>query len=328
MPFSMKNTNHRQYSTLSPRFLSETMAYLPRIVAYHAYTLFLFTGDQILDAVIPGTAFGIMSALSGPVLHLPHQDPSAILKRLPMAAFWSWLIMLQGCVQNQRSPDSVEEDAINKPWRPMPSKRITRSQMELLLNAVRLMSFLLSYRLNVLPMYAIYFALLAGYNDLGGADRGGVSRNTFCGAAFACLFSSTFTIALGPNTPMTRQAWAWTLSMTLGVLITTIQTSDFRDEVGDRFRGRKTLVTELGRLVALWTVVVAVFFWSLYMPLVFLQAGWMTAILPIVFGGFLIATAVRARTQSAANLDRQMYKMWCLWIFSFCPLPMLASLSN
>jgi hypothetical protein len=48
--------------------------------------------------------------------------------------------------------------------------------------------------------------MLRTFGRLQREDRGGVSRNGFCGAAFACLFSSTFTITLEPNTPMSRQA--------------------------------------------------------------------------------------------------------------------------
>jgi 4-hydroxybenzoate polyprenyltransferase len=322
----MKYTNHGQYSRLTSTSLSDSIKYFPSTVAHHAHTLFLFTGDQILDLVVPGTSFGIMAALSGPTLDLPHQNTIVVIKRLPVVAFWLWLVILQGCLQNQRSPYSVEEDAINKPWRPMPSKRITRNQLNLLLNAVRLLSCILSYRLSVVMMYAMYFVLLAGYNDFGGADRSGVSRNIFCGTAFACLFSSALSIALGSNTTMTRQAWTWTLSITLGVLTSTFHTQDFRDETGDRSRGRKTLVTELGREPALWTVAIAISFWSLYMPLVFLRAGWLAALLPILCGSFVIATAIQARTHSTVNLNRRMYKLWCLWVFSFCPLPILANL--
>jgi 4-hydroxybenzoate polyprenyltransferase len=247
-------------------------------------------------------------------------------KTLTCGCFLAMACHITGLFANQRSPYSVEEDAINKPWRPMPSKRITRNQLNLLLNAVRLLSCILSYRLSVVMMYAMYFVLLAGYNDFGGADRSGVSRNIFCGTAFACLFSSALSIALGSNTTMTRQAWTWTLSITLGVLTSTFHTQDFRDETGDRSRGRKTLVTELGREPALWTVAIAISFWSLYMPLVFLRAGWLAALLPILCGSFVIATAIQARTHSTVNLNRRMYKLWCLWVFSFCPLPILANL--
>jgi 4-hydroxybenzoate polyprenyltransferase len=55
----------------------------------------------------------------------------------------------------------------------------------------------------------------------------------------------------------------WTFLICWCVLLTTIQTQEFRDEVGDKARGRKTMVTELGRTRGLWTVYVMVGFWSL-----------------------------------------------------------------
>jgi hypothetical protein len=65
---------------------------------------------------------------------------------------------------------------------------------------------------------------------------------------------------------MSRAAGQWTLLVCWCILMTTIQTQEFRDEMGDRERGRRTLVTELGRERVLWTVYVAVTFWSLHVP--------------------------------------------------------------
>lgn len=69
-------------------------------------------------------------------------------------------------------------------------------------------------------------------------------------------------LALG-EAEMSKEAMQWTLLVCWCILLTTIQTQEFRDEVGDKVRGRRTLVTELGRTRALWTVYVAVTFWSL-----------------------------------------------------------------
>ena len=36
---------------------------------------------------------------------------------------WTWLFLLQFCISNQSL--SIDEDSRNKPWRPIPSRRIT-----------------------------------------------------------------------------------------------------------------------------------------------------------------------------------------------------------
>lgn len=294
-------------------------------VNFHGRTLFLFTSDQILDTVIPGTAFGILAALSGPTLDLQGQWAPSVITRMPQVAFWLWLVILQFCVQNQRSKDSVAEDSINKPWRPIPSGRMTSEQANKLLALTNVAASAMSYLLDLLPIFLIYVCLITTYNDFGGGNKSGVVRNLFCGAGFSCYFGGALSIAIGPHATLSAAAWKWTGILALGILATTIQAQEFRDEVGDKARGRRTLVTELGRKLALWTVFLTVAFWSVYTPLGFFAGGWITALLPMLLGGALLATAVQAYRKGDYMLDRKLYKIWCLWMFGFCPLPLLAS---
>lgn len=297
---------------------------LPQSAFYHAHTLLLFTSDQILDTVVPGTAFSALAAKSGPVLDLPFQDTWTLLSRIPLISVWLWLLILQACLQNQRSPTSLEEDLINKPWRPIPSKRITRVQTEYLLASTYIVAGGASHGLGTLPYWAVYVVLLIVYNELGGSDYSGTSRNIICGAAFSCYFGGALSIALGPNISLSRKAIHWTFLLTCGVLATTFHTQDFRDEVGDRARDRRTLVTELGRRPALWTIAFCISFWSIYLPLGFFQGRWAVAAMPVTVGAWLVLTAVRAMELETQKFDRRMYKLWCLWIFGLCPLPLLS----
>ncbi|KAJ4406909.1 hypothetical protein N0V91_004341 [Didymella pomorum] len=291
---------------------------------YDFKTALLFTSDQVLDTVIPGTAFGILAALSGSTLNLPDQSRNAILGRSFAVFVWLWLVILQFCVQNQRSSGSVAEDTINKPWRPIPSGRMTSEQATTLLARINIAAGLLSYCLDVLPIFAVYMCLITAYNDFGGGNKSGIVRNLFCGAGFSCYFGGALSIALGPHA-MSTAAWQWTLTVTFGILATTIQTQEFRDEVGDKARGRRTLVTELGRERAFWTVFASVAFWSVYTPLGFFQGGWTTALLPVLFGCSLLVMATQAYRSGDHKLDRKLYKIWCIWMFGFCPLPLLAA---
>lgn len=284
--------------------------------------LFLFTSDQVLDTVIPGTAFGTLAALSGSTLDLPDQRLGDMVWRAITVFAWLWIVILQFCVQNQRSSSSVAEDKINKPWRPIPSGRMTSEQANTLLAGVSIFAGLLSYYLDVLPIFVVYVCLITGYNDLGGGNNSGIVRNLFCGAGFSCYFAGALSIALGPHA-LSAAAWQWTLTVTFGILATTIQTQEFRDEVGDKARGRRTLVTELGREYAFWTVFATVAFWSVYIPLGFFKGGWMTALLPVLLGGALLITAAKAYRRGDCMLDRKLYKIWCVWMFGFCPLPLL-----
>ncbi|OAL46524.1 hypothetical protein IQ07DRAFT_658725 [Pyrenochaeta sp. DS3sAY3a] len=302
------------------------VSYKPLISAilYHSYTLLLFTYDQLFDTVMPGTCFGILSALSGPVLEVQVQDPFVVLRRTPCVAIWLWLLILQFCVRNQTTAGSNEEDSINKPWRPIPSQRITQTQARHLLTAAFIMSGTVSAYFGVFHIFAAYTVLdILSNKYCGGGDRSGVARNLFCAAGFSCYFSGALSIAMGRGQYISTRAYHWTFLLTVGILATTIQTQEFRDEEGDRARGRSTLVTVWGRKFALWTVIVTVPFWSLFAPLVFFSGNWTFAALPVILGGNLVITTLRALSVASWVGDRRMYIFWSLWMCSFCPLPML-----
>jgi hypothetical protein len=61
-------------------------------------------------------------------------------------------------------------------------------------------------------------------------------------------------------------------------------------------------------------------------PFGFFAGGWMLAVLPVLVGGALLVTAVQAMGQDGQMVDRKMYKLWCLWMISFFPLPLLNSM--
>jgi 4-hydroxybenzoate polyprenyltransferase len=234
----------------------------PHRLSYHVHTLVLFTYDQFFDTIIPGTIFGILTTLSGPGLSLVAEPTSIVLLRAPIIFIWLWLIILQFCLQNQCSYGSPEEDAINKPWRPIPSGRITLADAKALLGATCLVAGFMSWYLGVMYPFLVWTLLSTLYNDLGGSDRSGFVRNAFCGGFFTCSFGGALLIALNGQSA-SRTAAQWTLLVCWCILMTTIQTQEFRDEIGDKQRGRRTLVTELGRTRALWTVYATVTFWSL-----------------------------------------------------------------
>jgi 4-hydroxybenzoate polyprenyltransferase len=150
-----------------------------------------------------------------------------------------------------------------------------------------------------------------------------VVRNLFCGAFFTCSFGGALSIALGPHS-MKYAAWQWTFLVCLGIITTTIQTQEFRDEVGNKARGRHTIPMEMGRKSALVTVILTVAFWSVYAPLDFLASGWTAAVLSIAVGAWLTMIATMAMGRHDAKRNRKIYKVWCLWIVACCGLPVLA----
>jgi hypothetical protein len=45
-----------------------------------------------------------------------------------------------------------------------------------------------------------------------------------------------------------------------------------------------------------------------------------------MIGSKLLMTAVTAMGKDGRKVDRKMYKLWCLWMIAFFPLPLLKGL--
>ena len=120
-----------------------------RSLAYHLHTIWLFTLNDLKSIVYPETAFGIFSALSGPSLSTNARlllfD---ILGRLPQIILWNWANLLLFDVANQRLSGSILEDAVNNPWRPLPSQRLMNDEARHLLMLLKPIVFLVSLYLG------------------------------------------------------------------------------------------------------------------------------------------------------------------------------------
>jgi 4-hydroxybenzoate polyprenyltransferase len=84
---------------------------------------------------------------------------------LPRVVFWTWLHLLQFCVSNQCI--NPEEDAVNKPWRPIPTGRVTVSQAQNLRWVLVAACLAFSLYRGVLPASILLCLFTIAYNDLG-----------------------------------------------------------------------------------------------------------------------------------------------------------------
>ena len=101
---------------------------------YSARTIWLFTVSDRKTFVLPETAFGILGALAGPLMTTDAKPQlSAIVMRIPRVLLWTWLNTFVFTLANQRLEGAVEEDKLNKPWRPLLSNCITTLQTRRLL---------------------------------------------------------------------------------------------------------------------------------------------------------------------------------------------------
>ncbi|KAI9660213.1 MAG: hypothetical protein M1831_003520 [Alyxoria varia] len=236
----------------------------------HLYTLWLFLESDFATFVLPNTAFGMFGALSGlltntvPTVSItstptsllsPSTPPSppplasssasasttppvtstTILLALLKLLTFNTLNLLIFDLANQRLPSSIREDAHNKPWRPLPTRRLTpRAAQRLLLAAVPTALLTCAFVLRgAVAETALLVALTWMYNDLGGGDRGYVVRNGIIAVAFGGYNLGSLRLAAGTVGAPSLPGHAATTTATAGTTDTgSSSSSSFTEQPG------------------------------------------------------------------------------------------------
>ncbi|KAG1732896.1 UbiA prenyltransferase family-domain-containing protein [Suillus paluster] len=200
-----------------------------RRISGHIMTLFLFTKSDILTTLLPITLFALAAA--------PHLHAT----RIPDTIIWIWMHLLKFDISNQiQDPD---EDKRNKPDRPLPAGRITpqnAADLRWLLVPVCLFFSATSYGRQTLAASVCFEAFSIWYNEFGG-NKTGLSKNLLTAIGYTCLEVGA-TIVAG-SSPRIDSISARAMVFSCAVFATTLHAQDFKDEEGDRFTGRRTLVT-------------------------------------------------------------------------------------
>ncbi|KAI0095756.1 UbiA prenyltransferase family-domain-containing protein [Nemania sp. FL0031] len=288
----------------------------------------LITRDDAATFVGPNTTFGLCGALAGPVLVAQegrNQLP-ALLFRLPRVVFFNWSNLLVFDLANQRLPESVLEDALNKPWRPGPSGLATPSQIRRAMLLIIPAVWVANYSLDVSAETALLMVLTWLYNDLMGGDEGWILRNVIISAAFGLYNLGSVKVAAGLSSDcLTPVGVQWTLAIS-GVILTTMHVQDLKDQHGDRSRGRQSAPIVLGDRVARWTIAVPVVCWSLFCTYFWGAGVWgswgiwgMVWGLGIVTLGFVVA--LRCLMLGGPGPDRLTWQLWAAWTAAIYALP-------
>ncbi|KAK7055260.1 UbiA prenyltransferase family [Favolaschia claudopus] len=202
-------------------------------------TLFLFTYTDFKTIIGPVTCFAIAVA------------PLASLRHLLSGIFWIWLHLLQCNVSNQYK--SVVEDAINRPWRPLPAGRISATTATILRWALVPTCIGLSalYGADLALTSASLTAVTIAYDEFKLAGH-------WFGKNLSAMFGYTVfeigaTKLMGKSTSLDEISLQ-AISMSALVILTTIHAQDCPDVTGDRALGRVTLpiyAPELSRIILL-----------------------------------------------------------------------------
>ncbi|KAK2745696.1 hypothetical protein FQN57_003593 [Myotisia sp. PD_48] len=217
------------------------------------YLIWLFTESNFPTFVIPNSAFGVLSALSGSFLTTKETPFSHVLLRLPLVVLFNWSNVYIFDLANQRSPESVKEDIVNKPWRPLPTGKISPEQTRRLMLISIPAVLALSYSFGVWQESALILILTWLYNDLKGGDE--LIRDVIISIAFGIYNCASLKIAIDDNNQITRQGYAWA-ALISSVILTTMQVQDLKDQAGDRTRGRRTIPLVFGEEFSRWSIAV------------------------------------------------------------------------
>ncbi|KAI4211382.1 MAG: hypothetical protein LQ351_005808 [Letrouitia transgressa] len=152
-------------------------------------TLYLFTRSDLKTILYPSLLFAVSTAFYFSLSTFTSTPPTASLFLRPLiAAAWVWLNLLVFCIGNQRLPHSIAEDKLNKPWRPIPSGRLSPAQAKENWITAQVIAASLSLALGQ-GLWQCLALMVLGYiyNDLGAGDRSSVLRNLLSAAGFLCF---------------------------------------------------------------------------------------------------------------------------------------------
>ena len=222
-------------------------------------------------------------------------------------------------IANQRLQKSIQEDAINKPWRPLPMQRLTPGEATRLLHWVIPVVYLVGEYTGSQRASAYFLAFSYMYNDLDGANKHMFVRNLLNACGYSCFSVGASIIAAGRGQhSLLPKAYTWIYL--LGVVIaTTIHTQDFADVRGDRLRGRRTVPLVYGDSLGRWSAAILVMTWSVLCPALW-QGSVFTFVLPLALGTCLSVNILSRRSEIGDALS---WKIWCVWIIALYLLPIM-----
>ncbi|KAH7196396.1 UbiA prenyltransferase family-domain-containing protein [Fusarium flagelliforme] len=321
-PLEEKTTSISKNAYGSPTVIASN----PRITGWSLFyaikVLWAFIKSDIFTFSTPGILFGITGALSnGELFDGPHSHPIDVLSRLPKVILSNVLTIVLFNFANQRSPDSVLEDSINKPWRPIPSGMITPEQTRRAALFVAPIALACNYSLGVGSEGLFMQVLTFYYNDLCGSDE--IVRDGIIAVAYAVVNIMSLKLCIGPENTVSTQGMMW-IAIISGIILTTMSVQDLKDQKGDKARDRKTMPLVIGDsrtriiiacCVPFWSVLCARF-WDLEMGLIYY--------LPLALGAVVTWRVLMKRT---AEEDSKTWKLWCAWhtVVYFIPLTKLLS---
>lgn len=289
-----------------------------------------FTESDFPTFIVPNSAFGVLAALAAtPLVDTSEPPPSwlSVLQNFPAVLLFNWWHALIFDLSHQWSPQSVAEDRLNKPWRPIPSGKITGDQTRRIILAIIPLSLALNYYLNVWDQGIVIHVITWLYNDLGACDDWFFIRDLCTASAFAMFNSGALKIASGchllpeDQCSVNGPGRVWT-GIISAIIFTTMQVQDLKDQEGDRLRKRKTVVLLFGEGVSRGSVAFFVLVWSLVCGY-FWGPSLRTFAISMLPAAVVIWKVMKSGCTKTE--DRRTWQLWSLWLIFLYALPIFGN---
>lgn len=294
-----------------------------KAITFHCGSLWLFTYSDLKTIVGPSFLFGATNALAGPTYRLgsPNQAlGKEIIQRLPLTLLWIWMNLLPFTINNQKDPDAMKEDEMNKPWRTLPSRRMTPRQAERLMLVLYPLAVGLSLRAGGVRQSVGLVVLGIWYNNFAGGDTNLFVRNLINAGGYVCFTSGAMEVALGCPLPLETRLVQW-FGVIAAIIFSTVHLQDMYDQIGDSMRGRKTVPLVIGDVPARWTIAIPMVFWGSVCPY-FWKVGTAGLASSILLAG---TVAARSLLFTGVEGDRLTFKVWNAWMTLVFVLPLMSS---
>ncbi|WP_437509906.1 UbiA family prenyltransferase [Sorangium sp. So ce1099] len=279
---------------------------LPALLGAEVSLWYRFVRRDLPAVVIPGL---VMAAAA-----LRSTGATAILdwaRVIGSGLVFFGLYLYAFCLINQIS--GAEEDALNKPDRPIPSGLVTLQGARL-----RWAIVMAAYPITGLCLGGIRlacFALLAQLlfvaHEQGGLHRHWLTKNLCCAAGLLALLAGAWQMAA----PLTPAAWRW-IAFAVTTFGLTLPLQDLRDAEGDRRSGRTSLSMSVGEpaaraiLAGLIALLPAATHFLLIAPL---HRGLRGAACEALLALLNLATAARTATLRGERADHATYMLHTFW---------------
>ncbi|KAI1803004.1 UbiA prenyltransferase family-domain-containing protein [Daldinia bambusicola] len=297
---------------------------IAQFAIYHSKTMFLFTRSDFKTVIIPQSIFAISTTISlaRSTTKNSQEIAAQILNRSPYMLGWLWLHLLVENIANQRLASSVQEDTVNKPWRPLPAGRITMTEAQAILRVLVPASVIVSLLIGGLLPSVTLMTFIWLYNDLDGSDAGPWQRNMINAGGLACFGWGAVNILLGDPQQVgdeQERLCRW-VALTSAIITTTVFAQDFPDIDGDKLRHRKTLPLLYTETYSRALLAGFILFWSLVSP-IFWNVGGAAWSGSVSIGSVMAFLTLFGKSKV---IDETVWKLWCVWITTIYLLPILA----